>query len=209
MRIVTADEMKSIEKAAFDAGMSYYDMMENAGRGIAGYVKENTKDFETKLILICAGTGNNGGDGYAAARYLKNMGGSPIIMMAGGQPKTPDAARNFELAKDMGIEIIAFEPDASQKSTAVIYGCEVIVDCVYGTGFHGQLRQNVRALFDIINDSDAVKFAADIPSGVPDSGEPAEGAVKADHTIAIQYLKRAHISALEHCGKITVIDIGI
>ena len=206
MKIVTAAEMKKIERRANERGMSYYDMMENAGRKAAEYIKENTKDFGTKLCLICVGAGNNGGDGYVAARYIKELGGTPIIMMACGTPKTPDAARNFELAKDMGIEIVRFDPGLS---AAVIYGCEVIVDCVYGTGFHGGIREDVRPLFDIINDSDAVKFAVDIPSGVPDDGEPAEGAIKADHTIAVQYLKHAHVSALENCGKITVIDIGI
>ena len=209
MRIVTAAEMKQIEKNANDAGLNYYDMMENAGRGAAEYIKSNTKDFETKLCLICVGNGNNGGDGYVAARILKELGGSPIIMMACGEPKTPDSIKTFEIAKNMGIEIIAFEPDAAQKSMAVIFGCEVIVDCIYGTGFHGELRENVKPLFDIINDSDAVKFAVDIPSGVSDSGAPAEGAIKADHTIAIDSLKHAHINALDHCGKITTIDIGI
>ncbi len=206
MRIVSASEMREIERAAFERGMSYYEMMENAGRAAAEYIKDNTRDFETKLCLIAAGTGNNGGDGYVAARHIKDFGGTPIIMMASGEPKTPDAIKNFELAKAMGIEIIKFDP---KISAAVIYGCDVIVDCVYGTGFHGELRDSVRPLFDIINDSDAVKFAMDIPSGVPDSGSPADGAVKADHTIAVQYLKRAHVSALDYCGKITVIDIGI
>ncbi len=206
MRIVSASEMKEIERAAFERGMSYCDMMENAGRAAAEYIKDNTKNFETKLCLIVVGTGNNGGDGYVAARYIKNFGGTPIIMMAAGEPKTPDAIKNFELAKAMGIEMIKFDP---KISAAVIYGCDVIVDCVYGTGFHGAIRDSVRPLFDIINDSDAVKFSVDIPSGVPDSGSPAEGAIKADHTIAVQYLKRAHISALDHCGRITTIDINI
>ena len=96
MKIVTAAEMKEIERRANERGMSYYDMMENAGRKAAEYIKENTKDFGTKLCLICVGAGNNGGDGYVAARYIKELGGTPIIMMACGTPKTPDAARNFE-----------------------------------------------------------------------------------------------------------------
>lgn len=206
MRIVSTAEMKEIEKSANERGISYYDMMERAGRGTAEYIKANTKNFETKLCLVVAGTGNNGGDGYAAARYLKEMGGIPMIMMASGPPKTPDAIKNFELAKDMGIEILLYD---SKVSASVIYGCDVIADCVFGTGFHGELRENIKSLFETINDSDAEKFAVDIPSGVSDSGVPSEGAIKADHTIAIQYMKNAHISAPEQCGRIKVLDIGI
>ncbi len=208
MRIVSAAEMKRIERKAYESGLSYYQMMENAGKGVAEFVKKNTKDFETKLILICVGTGNNGGDGYAAARFLKEMGGTPLILMADGLPKTPDAIKNFELAKNSGIEILAFDP---QKSTPVILGCEAIIDCVYGTGFHGELKENVKRLFKAIEESDAVKFSVDIPSGVCDDGTPAENAFKADFTIAVDSLKHAHMSDLsfENCGRIARIDIGI
>ncbi len=206
MRVVSSAQMKKIEENANKQGLSYYDMMENAGKGVADYIKETTEKFETKLILICVGTGNNGGDGYVAARKIKELGGSPLIMMSDGEPKTPDAVKNFEIAKDMGIEILSFDPD---KSLPIIYGCEVIVDCVYGTGFHGELKPEIKELFKMVNEADAVKYAVDIPSGVSDDGTVAEGAFKADHTIAVDSLKNAHISALENCGKIKCIDIGI
>ena len=95
MRVVSSAQMKKIEENANKHGLSYYDMMENAGKGVADYIKETTEKFETKLILICVGTGNNGGDGYVAARKIKELGGSPLIMMSDGEPK--DSGRRKEL----------------------------------------------------------------------------------------------------------------
>lgn len=73
MRVVNASQMKQIEKNANDMGITYYQMMENAGMCVADFVRKNIKDFETKIILILTGTGNNGGDGFVAARIIKKV----------------------------------------------------------------------------------------------------------------------------------------
>lgn len=208
MRIVNAAEMKEIEKRANANGLSYYDMMENAGGKVAEFIKNNTKNFESKLILICTGKGNNGGDGFVAARKLKEMGGNPLIMLVDGVPKTDDAVKNFKIAQDIGLEIISFD---KEKSRPIIWGCDVIVDCIYGTGFREELKQEVAELFSIINESDGIKFSVDMPSGVRDDGSVAAGAFRADYTIAVDSLKNAHVSAAasENCGKVVCVDIGI
>lgn len=208
MRVVNASQMKQIEKNANDMGITYYQMMENAGMCVADFVRKNIKDFETKIILILTGTGNNGGDALVAARLINKYDGNPLIMMVDGPPKTTDAIKNFNKAKECGIEIISFEKD---KSIPIIWGSDVIIDGVYGTGFHGELNDNIRALFSTISDSDAVKFSIDIPSGVNDSGEISDGAFKADFTIALDSLKNAHINenTFENCGRVICADIGI
>ena len=208
MRVVNASQMKQIEKNANDMGITYYQMMENAGMCVADFVRKNIKDFETKIILILTGTGNNGGDGFVAARIIKKFGGNPLIMMVDGPPKTIDAIKNFNKAKDCGIEIITFEKD---KSIPIIWGSDAIIDAVYGTGFHGELNDNIKSLFSAISDSDAIKFAIDIPSGVDYSGEISDGAFKADFTIALDSLKYAHMkeNTFENCGRVVCADIGI
>lgn len=209
MRIVTIEQMKEIERRAAESGLSYKQMMENAGCAIAELIKKKTKNFETKIILICVGKGNNGGDGYVAARRIKELGAIPLIIMAEGAPKSPDAKINFELAKKENIEILTFD---SLKSAPLIYGSDVIIDAVYGTGFRGELSADVKQLFEFASESDAVKYAVDVPSGINADGlSIAEGAFKADYTVAIDSLKNAHIlaDASEYCGNVVCVDIGI
>lgn len=209
MRIVTINEMKEIERRADKSGLSYFQMMENAGTEAAKIIFNNTKDFETKIVLICAGKGNNGGDGFVAAKRIKEFGGHPLILLADGSPVTADAKKNFDIALSEGIEVIEFD---SSMSKSLILGSDIIVDAVYGTGFHGELKPQIKELFDIINGSDAVKYAIDIPSGInADSCTVADGTFKADYTVAIDSMKNAHISSdtFLYCGRVVCVDIGI
>lgn len=209
MRIVSINEMKEIEKRADAAGLSYYQMMENAGEECTKIIQSNTKEFETKIVLICVGKGNNGGDGYVMARKIQEFGAHPLILMAEDVPVTPDAIKNYELAAANNVEIIKFNP---QSCKSIIMGSDIIVDAVYGTGFHGELKPNIKDLFNIINDSDAVKYAIDIPSGInADSCAVADGAFKANYTIAIDSMKNAHVSSetFLYCGRVVCVDIGI
>lgn len=209
MRIVTIKQMKEIEKRADKSGLSYTQMMENAGCAAAELIRKNTKNFESKIVLILVGKGNNGGDGFVAVRRIKELGAKPLIIMAEGLPTTADAKLNFDLAKKQGIEILDFD---AKKSAPLIYGSDIIIDCVYGTGFHGELRTEVKQLFDIASDSDAVKYSIDIPSGInADDCTIADGAFKADFTVAIDSLKNVHISdkTFEYCGHTVCADIGI
>lgn len=206
MRVVSNEQMKQIEMNANSLGMSYSDMMENAGNAIADFIHKNTKDFENSIILFLVGNGNNGGDGYVAARRIRELGGNPLIIMVDGMPKTPNSKENFDKANDLGIEILSYEPS---KSMALLFGSEVIVDCIYGTGFHGNLSDDIIKLNDIVSDCDGKKFAVDIPSGINGDGAVSSGAFKADFTIAIDSLKNAHISAFDYCGRVVCVDIGI
>lgn len=208
MRIATSKQMKEIERRADESGLSYYQMMENAGAAAAEVVK-STENFNEKVILICAGTGNNGGDGYVVARLLKESGAMTFIMTSDGAPKTDCALTNFNKARDMNIEIVQFDP---KTSLPLILGADIIIDAIYGTGFHGELKSEIRAFTKMINESDAIKIALDLPSGVnADTGEFDPDAVKADTTIAFDSFKPAHMSdkALSHIGRPILKDIGI
>lgn len=209
MRIVTIKQMKEIEKRADQSGLSYFQMMENAGTETANIIFKNTKDFETKIVLICAGKGNNGGDGFVVSKKIKELGGHPLVILTEGSPVTDDSIKNFEIICKEKIEVLELDL-AVNKS--LILGCDIIVDAVYGTGFHGELKPQIKELFNVINGSDAVKYAIDIPSGInADSCDIADGAFKADYTVAIDSMKNVHISSdtFEYCGRIICADIGI
>jgi len=210
MRIVTSDQMKQIEKAAALSGLSYYDMMENAGAAAVQSIlrKINTNQ---KRILVYTGKGNNGGDGFVAARLLCNAGANVKVILVDGEPRTEDAITNINLVRTLNIEVFDLIKDID-KITVLLQNVDIIVDAIYGTGFLGELRQNAKQAAQQINTAIAAVFALDLPSGInADNGELSEDAVFADFTIAFDSLKPAHFvyPAAEHCGVIECADIGI
>lgn len=205
---VSAKEMKEIERRAYENGTEYITMMENAGRAA---VEEFIKNYKTdnSIVAVVTGKGNNGGDGYVAARLLNGLGIPVFIITVDGKPVTADAYENFTRCTDIGIEVIDFD---AEKSRPLLNGADYIFDAVYGSGFHGQLPENAFKAAREINESDAKVISLDLPSGInADTGECANGCIKADMTIAFARMKTAHTvpNALSCCGKIILADIGI
>ncbi|MGE5494642.1 MAG: NAD(P)H-hydrate dehydratase [Burkholderiales bacterium] len=183
-------------------------LMENAAFGVTEAV---TKRFgvETPVIVVC-GAGNNGGDGFAAARQLMAKGYAVEVYLVGefGELKD-DARRNAEFFMDRLIEIT--DAASARANLSDLFGC-VLIDALFGTG----LSRNVTGLFaeviDLINGSEAYIISCDIPSGIDaDTGEILGAAVKADATVTFQYPKRGHFlfPGREHTGKLTVKEIGV
>ncbi len=208
--VVTAAEMKEIERKAADAGTSYYQMMENAGTGAADYISQK-HSVKGKRVLIFCGKGNNGGDGFVSARRLTEKKALVRLILMEGEPKTEDAIKNKELCEAMGIPIY----DAAKMETRVpgfMEETDIIIDAVYGTGFHGELKELVKSALRRINASEALVVSLDIPSGLNgDTGIADSDTVRADETIVFHRLKPAHKkeNAKEYCGRILCISIGI
>lgn len=205
--IVTAAQMKRIEQAANEDGLLYLQMMENAGRAVWA---ELTRRFpKPGRMLVVAGKGNNGGDGFVIARVAAKDGWQVQVWLAEGEPKTQDAQTNRALLEDLPVEIL---PEAQLPEAA---GWDVAVDALYGTGFHGALRpagQATCALLCRARQAGAFLAAVDLPSGVSaDSGQAAEGAVEADLTVALDSRKPVHVQpeAARWCGETVLADIGI
>ena len=242
---VTADEMRMIEKMADAGGLPYRQMMENAGTNAYKIIKSVMPNPDN--VIIFAGKGNNGGDGFVSARHFMNDNVNVTVILCEGEPVTVDALYNYDLIKAGNVKIttvrdclneigcssseiaalpdeameklvgngeIAALPDEAMEKLAGS-GETVVIDAVYGIGFHGVLRESGKAAASLINrlgEAGCEIFAYDIPSGVnADTGEVSEGAVKADTTIAFHALKPAHvIESSDACCGITVIaEIGI
>ena len=104
-RIVTAAQMKEIERAGDAHGLSYLQMMENAG--LAAYAElQKQFPYPGRLLVVC-GKGNNGGDGFVIARAAAKDGWSVTVLLAEGEPKTVDAIRNFERLHSLPVHICA------------------------------------------------------------------------------------------------------
>lgn len=203
---VTAAEMKEIERKAAEDGLSYEQMMENAGRAVADFVQEKQPVLRTAAIFV--GKGNNGGDGLVAARYLRERGVRAAVILVEGEPKSEQARANFAKL-DEKTPIWPIE-ELQMDQINWIFDADAAIDAVYGTGFHGELSDMARAATTMLCRSFGMVFAIDLPSGVnADTGELAVGAAMADHTIALHAEKPAHSLAKANCGLTHVADIGI
>ncbi len=156
-----------------------------------------------KVLFLC-GKGNNGGDGFAAARIMKEMGYTVTVALLCGREFSPDAAVMFRtvpasLVKETPEEILSAAEEA-----------DLTVDCVYGTGFKGELPREVKHIFDSVRNKTVV--ACDIPSGVScDDGRVCDGALHADITVTFAAYKPCFFlyPGKNFCGKVTLAEIGI
>ena len=152
---------------------------------------------------IAAGSGNNGGDGFALACILKEHGCECTVFTVSSR-LSDDSAFYAARAKAAGVSVEPFAPGC-------LTGFDTVVDCLLGTGFQGGLRENYRAAIEAINASGLRVISVDINSGMNgDTGE-AELAVRSDLTVTIGYFKNGLLTknAGAHTGRLVCTDIGI
>lgn len=174
-------------------------MMENAAHGLEAAVLNHFVNLSSKKsVFIACGKGNNGADGLALARFLQNK--CSVSVYCPVPPKTLEGEAQYEMAKKLGIQFdSAFENQ------------DIFVDCVFGTGFHGEITEEWKTLFNKAQNSPSWKIACDVPSGISKNGTVSEGAFKANETVTMGSMKLALLSdmAKDYTGKITVKDLGI
>lgn len=209
-RVLTAKQMKVLEARSDELGVSYSRLMDNAGSAAAALIRRTT-DVLNKNCMIFCGRGNNGGDGFVVARKLQEYGANVIVVLADGLPKTEISYQMYDQARRLDLTFFDYETDEvsvhKYLSTA-----DIVVDALFGTGFHGELSEKFRSVCRQINNAVAAVVALDFPSGVDtDTGHVAEGAVRADFTVAFDSLKPSHLlaSSRQQCGKVVAVDIGI
>ena len=194
--ILTAEQMRAAERQAIDAGTPETELMERAGRALAEAVRLFAGPRET---LILCGPGNNGGDGYVAARYLAEA-GYPVRVAALAEPDA-DAAK-WARAQWTG-PVERFE-DATEAP--------IVIDCLFGTGLSRGLDQAVYQRLLLLASNAMVAVACDLPSGVAtDSGDLLSPVGDYDLTVAFGALKPAHrlMPAMASMGRVVLADIGV
>ena len=206
--VLTGSEMKAADAYAIESlGIPGVCLMENAGRHLARVVSEFTK-VGGRCALLC-GPGNNGGDGFVAARHLQSWGFHPDVFVVGDPSRiTGDAAINFDAFRAMGNRTPLFVPDL--LASAAPY--PVIVDALLGTGLSGDVRTAFRGAIDWMNDAEGVIVAADIPSGVcSETGRVLGTAAKADVTVTFATAKCGHLlhPGADYVGRLDIVDIGM
>lgn len=173
-------------------------MMENA----AAALEKEVLSFEPKNVIVFCGRGNNGGDGYALSRRIfgkvKN-----VLVVSFGEPATEEAALQKKMCLSVGVRITdAEEWSGIVQDSLNLSSFDVIVDCIFGTGFHGELPQNVKAALEWANVQPAARIACDVPSGM---------CFAADKTVTMGALKKILYEdrSKDFVGEIVTAGLGI
>lgn len=204
MKIVTVSQMKELEKCSDENGVSYLMLMKNAGAVLGKWIEKFMCDNMCSRAVLLSGSGNNGGDCFIAAQYLKSIGKDVSVALVCGVPRTETAVSAFSLMD--GVTVLTHYEDIKKA----VMEAGVIVDGVFGTGFHGELDSSIASLFSM--NSDAFRIAVDVPSGGnAANGKVSEGCFRADVTITFGFKKfgMTQQPLKEYCGKTIVSDIGI
>jgi len=216
-RVVTAEQMREMDRRASEEfGVPSLFLMENAGRAVADEAARMLGDARGKVILVVCGPGNNGGDGFVAARHLSQAGALPVIVYVGDRDKAKgDALANIKIAEGMGLDVVVIA-DLRRDWAKTPDRPELIIDALLGTGIKGEVREPYAGAIARINggatSSDCSVLAVDIPSGVDaDTGQLLGPAVKADVTVTLALPKIGLVTypGASWVGELVVADIGI
>lgn len=218
-RLCTAAEMRRMDQHAIQGlGLPARLLMENAAHEVAAHLQRLLRQDHPGRkrakshapIAICCGSGNNGGDGYAAARLLRNA-GVPGVVIRCGAPNTPEARENAEAWRHFGPTLDWSADEAACR--AALADAPGLVDALFGTGLSRTLEGPVRTLIAAMNEAPApVKLAVDVPSGLDaDTGMILGDAVQATHTVCFQVGKIGlhQYPGAEYCGELTVVPVSI
>jgi len=219
---IGAEAMTGADRRAQAVGIRGDRLMEQAGTAVAAATKalaEQTGRWGKGTILVLCGPGNNGGDGFVAARRLAKAGAevAAVLVASNARPSTPDAIRNWDrldgdariarihapVPRDLGI----LGKDVDRAS--------VIVDALLGTGVQGVLREPIRSAVELIARARAAGVpivAVDTPTAVDlSSGDPSDPVVHADLTVTFHRPKTGLLTrrGRAYAGKVLVAPIGI
>jgi hydroxyethylthiazole kinase-like uncharacterized protein yjeF len=199
--LLTTAEMTRADRLAVEAGTPGIELMDRAGFAVADAVAARQR--LGSRVLVVAGPGNNGGDGFIAAQVLRERGYPVRLMLLGDRDRlTGDAA---EAARRYRGPIEPADP-------AAVADCEVVVDALFGAGLARPLEGTAAALVAAMNGCGARVLAVDLPSGVSgDSGHVLGTAVRASETVTFFRRKPGHLlePGRTLCGRVRVVDIGI
>jgi NAD(P)H-hydrate epimerase len=214
--------MAGADRRAQAMGVPGQRLMEHAGTAVGAAVKaiaEATDRWGKGPILVLAGPGNNGGDGFVAARWLGRAGAdvAAVLVSTEARPGTPDAIRNWDrLDREPNVSrIVASSPRDLAMLGQDIGKSSIVVDALLGTGVRGALRDPVRSAVDLVARARTAHVpivAVDTPTAVDlSSGDPSEPVVQADLTVTFHRPKTGLLTrrGATLAGKVLVAPIGI
>jgi hydroxyethylthiazole kinase-like uncharacterized protein yjeF len=201
MELLTTAEMVEADRLTIASGVPGIELMENAGRAVADCVAARHR--AGAKIIVVAGPGNNGGDGFVAARLLAERGYEVRLMLNG----SPD-----RLKGDAALAARRWTGPIESAEGGRLMDADAIVDALFGAGLDRPVDGTPRALIEAMNAAAAPVYAVDLPSGINGTtGAVMGAAVRAAETVTFFRRKTGHLllPGRIHCGQVTVADIGI
>ncbi len=215
MKLLSAAQMQELDRQTIeDVGIPGVVLMENAGRGMAEHIIERFVSLKPGPVLVLAGKGNNGGDGYVIARHLIESGWQVVsLVLAARDAIQGDAAVNLNVLEACGGRVL-FATDVAALEQALAQQTEtsLVVDALFGTGLTKPVAGLYAEAISWINRSPSAVAAVDIPSGIDAStGQILGQCVSADLTVTFAFPKTGQVSypGAGFVGELVVVDIGI
>ncbi len=209
---LTRAQVRAVDtKAIEEYGLPGIVLMENAGRGAAELLLRLGINGP---VVVCAGKGNNGGDGFVIARHLAVRGvGTTILLFCDPAELSGDAAINCRVvtAARQPLIVLGAAPDPAQLDE-ILSHADWIIDALLGTGTAGLIREPYVTAIAAINRAGKKVLAVDLPSGMDcDTGAPLGASVRADHTATFVARKVGFDApgARQLTGEVHVVDIGV
>lgn len=199
--LLTNDQMRQADALAMEAGVPSLELMENAGRAVADSVEAAWRS--SRPVTVLAGPGNNGGDGFVAARLLGAAGVTVRVVML---------TEPGQLSGDAAAMAGRYDGPVTRWNGEEFDPNGVVIDALFGAGLARTVEGEAADAIASVNRSGAQVIAVDLPSGIQgDSGAVMGTAIRADRTVTFFRRKPGHLllPGRSHCGRITVADIGI
>jgi len=225
--LVSAEQMRTLDTETItQIGVPGGVLMESAGRGVVEVLWQlhhrGAVDLYGGQVLVVAGPGNNGGDGFVIARYLHNRGAAVRLLLCAELERVKgDALHHLQAAQACGVAPTVYSGDAGAAQVAALLQRltrrDLIIDALLGTGLTKAVSGPLRHVIEAVNHSTALKVAVDLPSGLDaDLGVPAGTLgepviVHADYTVTLGLCKLGLVSApgFIYAGQVRLVDIGI
>nr|WP_320146279.1 NAD(P)H-hydrate dehydratase [uncultured Anaeromusa sp.] len=215
MQVATAAQMRAcdqitIEKYGFPGQM----LMEHAGAAVTRHMEQALSGLAGKKLLFFCGKGNNGGDGFVAARHALCQNAKVKVFLAASEEAIAGDARfHLDLLRRYGGEVITLREERDwEKARLSILFADALVDALVGTGFHGALGEELARAARLMNQSGLPIWAVDLPSGVEaDTGQASPDAVQAVYTVTFALPKPALLfyPGAGYAGSWLAADIGM
>jgi NAD(P)H-hydrate epimerase len=221
----TRDEIRDFDRYAIETlGVPGIVLMENAGRQIAEVARAMLAGRAKPRVVILAGPGNNGGDGFVVARHLAMAGiRAEVVLLVPREKTTGDADTNLRILETLGFQIRVLAGDieaALRELVPLLAKADLVVDGMLGTGTRGEIREPYASVIGAVNDArrpaasprGGPVLAIDIPSGLdPDTGKPLGPTICATKTVTMAAVKVGFRTpgAAEYTGEVVLADIGV
>lgn len=205
--MLSVSEMQEVDRKAIeDRGIPSLTLMENAGKHVSEVAIEELGGLSKGRVLVFCGTGNNGGDGFVAARYLAKQGiGVGVYIIGDKSGIKGDPAVNLNILEEMGIK-------AEEIDSPVKIDTDLVIDAIFGIGLKGEVREPIKSIISGLNKEKIPIISVDVPSGLDaDTGKVLGETIKAKKTVTMQFAKKGFYlqCGQEYTGEVRIVDIGI